>query len=117
MENVEELCDDFAILHKSNIVLEGDKSAIKQRGQKGYYTILLEGELNDVPEVFTVVEKKHLSDGMSSGTIQKLKEDIHGNLILEKLLTQGRIIEFKEKRPSVGEIFIQYVSSQSLTNE
>ena len=117
MENVEELCDDFAILHKSKIVLEGDKSALKQRGQKGFYSIVLEGELNEVPNVFAIVEKKHLSDGITSGTIQKCKEEINGNFILQTLLTQGRIIEFKEKTPSVGEIFIQYVSSRSSSHE
>lgn len=110
MENVEELCNDFAILHQSKIVLEGEKSFIKQRGQKGLYSVRMNGNLIAVNGVFSLMEKETSFDNLSAGLIKAESENISGNEVLASLMKQGNIIEFKEKSTSVGEIFLQYVS-------
>ncbi|MBY0427421.1 MAG: ATP-binding cassette domain-containing protein [Cytophagales bacterium] len=113
MENVEELCDHFAILHQAKVVLEGEKSLIKQQGRQGLYTIRLDGELQEVPGVFSIVESTRLKDGSTVASLQKMRESESGNALLGALLNQGRVVEFREKVPSVAEIFLQYVSKDS----
>jgi len=110
MENVEELCDDFAILHKTKIVLEGKKTDLKRHGQQGLFSVHIQGDVMENPRLFAIKEKHKTSDNTFKFILQKTDPTVSGNELLGYLMTQGRILEFIEKTPSVAEIFIQHVS-------
>lgn len=114
MESVEELCDDIALIHQSNKLIEGKLTDVKKQYRTnsfevGILTDNVEGLMYDITQKFTVgqTDFKSLNDEL------KLKIDL-GNATpneLLKLLTQrGQVTHFMEKIPSVNDIFIQTVT-------
>ncbi|MBL0012735.1 MAG: ATP-binding cassette domain-containing protein [Flavobacterium sp.] len=114
MESVEELCDDIALIHQSNKLIEGKLTDVKKQYRTnsfevGILTDNVEGLMYDITQKFTVgqTDFKSLNDEL------KLKIEL-GNATpneLLKLLTQrGQVTHFMEKIPSVNDIFIQTVT-------
>ncbi len=114
MESVEELCDDIALLHKSNKLIEGKLDDVKRKYRKnsfqvGILTNNIEGLMYDLTQKFTVGQTnfKSLNDDL------KLEIDLGestSNELLEVLTNRGQVTHFMENIPSVNDIFIQTVS-------
>ncbi len=118
MESVEELCDDIALINKSNLILNGNLSAIKETFKQNIFEVKLKmpeghkpiGTLNGKAEIlentFDPLKK------LNAFKIQ-LSEGDSPNDLLETLSKYGSIVHFKELIPSVNDIFIQSVKSDS----
>lgn len=114
MESVEELCDDIALIHKSNKLIEGKLDDVKRQFrtnsfQVGIISDNVEGLMYDITQKFTVTQTnfKSLND--------EIKLDIQlgnatPNELLHLLTQRGQVTHFVEKIPSVNDIFIQTVS-------
>ncbi len=116
MESVEELCDDIALIHKSNKLIEGNLNEVKRQHSTNSYEIgILPKDktslltfLNQNFEIKTAYFKSIHGDN-------ELKFDINLNTktpneVLKTLIELGQITRFVEKIPSVNDIFIQTVS-------
>jgi ABC-2 type transport system ATP-binding protein len=116
MESVEELCDDIALIHKSNKLIEGNLNEVKRQHSTNSYEIgILPKDktslltfLNQNFEIKTAHFKSIHGD-------DELKFDINLNTktpneVLKTLVELGQITRFVEKIPSVNDIFIQTVS-------
>ena len=114
MESVEELCDDIALIHQSNKLIEGKLSDVKRSHRSnsfeiGINTNNVEGLLYDLSQKFTVspADFKSLNDELKLNvTIGQSAP----NELLQLLLNRGQVTHFVEKIPSVNDIFIQTVS-------
>ena len=116
MESVEELCDDIALLHKSNKILDGKLVDIKRQYKINTYEVgirannqtLLEKELSDK---FNVSEAnfKTLEDELKLNI--KLDPGDKPNDLLSYLTQKGEVSHFVELIPSVNDIFIQAVKN------
>ncbi len=114
MESVEELCDDIALIHQSNKLIEGKLSDVKQQYRTnsfevGILTDNVEGLMYDITQKFTVgqTDFKSLNDEL------KLKIELGNatpNELLNLLTQRGQVTHFMEKIPSVNDIFIQTVT-------
>lgn len=114
MESVEELCDDIALIHKSNKLIEGKLNDVKKdfrtnSFQVGIMTSNVEGLMYQLTQKFTVGQTnfKTLNDDL------KLEVQIgesSPNELLNILTQNGQVTHFVEKIPSVNDIFIQTVS-------
>ncbi len=114
MESVEELCDDIALIHQSNKLIEGKLSDVKQQYRTnsfevGILTDNVEGLMYDITQKFTVgqTDFKSLNDEL------KLKIELGNatpNELLNILTQRGQVTHFMEKIPSVNDIFIQTVT-------
>lgn len=114
MESVEELCDDIALIHKSNKLIEGKLDAVKRDYRSNIYEVGIltnnvEGLMFDLTQKFKVTQStfKSLND--------ELKLDIEignapPNELLHILTQRGQVTHFVEKIPTVNDIFIQAVS-------
>lgn len=114
MESVEELCDDIALIHKSNKLIEGKLDAVKREYrsntyQVGILTNNVEGLMYDLTQRFKLTQSnfKSLND--------ELKLDVEigtspPNELLNILTQRGQVTHFVEKIPTVNDIFIQAVS-------
>jgi ABC-2 type transport system ATP-binding protein len=114
MESVEELCDDIALIHKSNKLIEGRLADVKKEFRTnsfeiGILTNNVEGLMYDLAQKFTVspADFKSLND--------ELKLEIQlgtatSNELLHLLTQRGQVTHFVEKIPSVNDIFIKTVS-------
>lgn len=114
MESVEELCDDIALIHKSNKLIEGKLHDVKKEYRSntfeiGIMTSNVEGLMYQLTQKFTVGQAnfKSLNDDL------KLEIQIGNstpNELLNILTQNGQVTHFVEKIPSVNDIFIQTVS-------
>ncbi|MDG1728374.1 MAG: ABC transporter ATP-binding protein [Algibacter sp.] len=116
MESVEELCDDIALIHKSNKILDGNLVDVKRQYKINTYEVgiraknqmLLEQELS---EKFNVSKAnfKTLEDELKLNI--KLQQNGKPNDLLSYLTQKGEVSHFVELIPSVNDIFIQAVNN------
>jgi ABC-2 type transport system ATP-binding protein len=115
MESVEELCDDIALIHKSNKLLEGKLVDIKRQHKTNSFEIGIltenrEGLIHDISQKFTVGQAnfKSLNDDLK---LEVQLGNATPNELLHLLTQRGQVTHFVEKIPSVNDIFIKTVSS------
>ncbi|WP_303315816.1 ATP-binding cassette domain-containing protein [Flavivirga abyssicola] len=114
MESVEELCDDIALIHKSNKILDGKLIDIKRDYKINTYEVGIrtnnkEGLEQELANKFDISKAnfKTLEDELKLNI--KLSQTDAPNDLLSYLTTKGEISHFVELIPSVNDIFIQTV--------
>ena len=116
MESVEELCDDIALIHKSNKILDGKLVDIKRQYKTNTYEVgiltnqkgALEQELSKKFQTSTA-SFKTLGDELKLNI--KLSDVEKPNDLLSYLCNHGEVSHFLELIPSVNDIFIQTVKN------
>jgi ABC-2 type transport system ATP-binding protein len=115
MESVEELCDDIALIHKSNKLLEGPLQDIKRQFRTHNYEV---GILTDQSEALLAELNQHFS--VQPTQFKSLNNELQlqiqlnnasSNELLHALTQRGQVTHFVEKIPSVNDIFIQTVQT------
>ncbi|MCF7561807.1 ATP-binding cassette domain-containing protein [Sabulilitoribacter multivorans] len=115
MESVEELCDDIALIHQSNKILDGRLIDIKRQYKINTFEVgirtnnkaVLQKELSEKFEV-SKANFKSLEDELKLNI--KLNGDAPNDL-LNFLTSKGDVSHFVELIPSVNDIFIQTVKN------
>ncbi|PJB12370.1 MAG: ABC transporter ATP-binding protein [Flavobacteriales bacterium CG_4_9_14_3_um_filter_40_17] len=118
MESVEELCDDIALMNKSNLILNGNLSAVKESFKQNIFEVKL--KIFEEHKSIEAIHKKidiieNIFDpikNINSFKIQ-LAQGKTANDLLSELSKAGSIILFKELIPSVNDIFIHAVKMDS----
>ena len=118
MESVEEMCDEIALIDKSNKILDGKLDDIKrnfrthtfQVGLNTTNAIEVEQKLKENFEVFPS-NFKLLNDSLTLNV--KLTEGNSANDLLSFLTSRGEVQHFVELIPSANDIFIQAVNKNS----
>ncbi|OEK07232.1 ABC transporter ATP-binding protein [Roseivirga misakiensis] len=108
MESVEQLCDDIALINKSQKILDGTKKEIKNSYKSGKYVVSYKGSLNGLSANFDVMNTQTLEDNLSESTIQA-GEGHSPNDILKELISLVEVHSFVEVIPSINDIFINIV--------
>jgi ABC-2 type transport system ATP-binding protein len=116
MESVEEMCDDIALIHKSNKLIEGKLIDVKKSHRThafevGILSDNVERLMYELTQKFTLQQTnfKSLNDEL------KLEVQINGsapNELLNILTQNGQVTHFVEKIPTVNDIFIKTVSQK-----
>ena len=112
MESVEELCDYIALIHQSKKILDGTKNAIKEQFKTHTYRVEYAGQLTDLPADF-IIQKSQLTDDGLTRTDIKMPPDAAVNDLIQALLNRVAIRSFGENIPSMNDIFIKAVNTQS----
>ena len=114
MESVEELCDDIALIHQANKLIEGKLDSVKREYRSNTYQV---GILTNNVEglMFDLTQKFKLTQSNFKSLNDELKLDIEignasPNELLNILTSRGQVTHFVEKIPTVNDIFIQAVS-------
>ncbi len=115
MESVEELCDDIALIHKSEKLIEGKLDNVKRQFRSnvfrvGILTDNVEGLMYDLTQKYTLSQTdfKSLNDEM------KLEIQLGNsapNELLQTLMQRGVVTHFAEKLPTANDIFIQTIGN------
>ena len=116
MESVEELCEDIALINKSNKILDGKLDNIKAKFKSNTFEIAvntsnvdhLKNQLNTLYNTSTPTFKT-LGDNLRLNI--NLKPTQKSNELLKILNNNGDVIHFKEVIPSASEIFINSVKN------
>lgn len=116
MSSVEEICDNIALINRSQVVLSGNVTEVKSRFRTNNFTIRFHsesGKLQPIPEMFSLLTEKDLA-GTSEVRIHK-EPGITNSTLLFALAGQTEIISFTEEIPSMNDIFINTVSGTNTT--
>ena len=116
MESVEELCEDIALINKSNKILDGKLDNIKAKFKSNTFEIAvntsnvdhLKNQLITLYNTSTPTFKT-LGDNLRLNI--NLKPTQKSNELLKILNDNGEVIHFKEVIPSASEIFINSVKN------
>ena len=116
MESVEELCEDIALINKSNKILDGKLDNIKAKFKSNTFEIAvntsnvdhLKKQLNTLYNSSNPTFKT-LGDNLRLNI--NLKPSQKSNELLKLLNDNGEVIHFKEVIPSASEIFINSVKN------
>ena len=116
MESVEELCDDTALIHESNKILDGKLVDIKRDYKINTFEVGLRTDNHDalrqdLAEKFSVTNAnfKTLENELKLNV--KLQQNESPNELLNYLTAKGEVSHFVELIPSVNDIFIQTVKN------
>tara|TARA_B100000795_G_scaffold141629_1_gene106058 strand:+ start:16421 stop:17323 length:903 start_codon:yes stop_codon:yes gene_type:complete len=107
MESVEELCDHIALIDKSKKILDGPINEIKEKYKQQIYTV--DFSSNKLDFLNTLPDHLKLISTNKAGAEIQIQNDSNSSDLLRFLLDRSDIKGFKEKIPSVNEIFIRTV--------
>ena len=108
MESVEELCDNIALINRSRKVLDGPIGVIRDQFKTNTYEVEGKGKLILAHPDFEVVEQKERENGHFYARVQ-LHDGVRPNDLLRYLIGAVEVEAFREKIPSINEIFIRRV--------
>ncbi len=106
MGQVEEMCDEIALINKGKIILEGDLKEIKNRFKKGVFEIRYNGTF---PAEKTIDGFEIVQEAQGHAFISCLHQCSYSTL-LKTLSDYVEIYSFTEILPSLHEIFIEQVT-------
>ncbi|HNR20727.1 MAG: ATP-binding cassette domain-containing protein [Bacteroidetes bacterium] len=113
MESVEELCTHIGLINKSEKVLDGSVKEIRKKFKSNLYEIEYKGNAigfaNALWSGFELVESKNI-DGTMHAVVRNIN-NASPNDLLKILLPDVEILSFKERIPSMNDIFISAVSN------
>ncbi len=116
MESVEELCDQIALIHKSNKILDGKLTDIKRQFKTNTFEVGLQSSnpeevTRQIKEKFEVFPAtfRNLNNDVKINI--KLPQETSSNDLLSFLTSKAEIHHFVEVVPSVNDIFIQTVKN------
>lgn len=116
MASVEEICDEIALINRSQVVLSGKVSDIKKRFKTNTFNIQLRNDAGSLPvsRQFTILSVVDKNDVINL-RIRK-EEEVSNSALLAELGQQYEILSFSEELPSMNDIFINTVSDTNTTN-
>jgi len=113
MDSVELLCDNFALINQSELVLKGDLKSIKQQFKKNQFQITYTGETLQSDDILKI-ESNTNSDGVNNSIISLVQTKTNNELLMHLLSKGISIHTFGEKLPSMEEIFIMAVQQKHI---
>ncbi len=117
MESVEELCDHIALINKSEKILDGEKSAIKEQFKSHVFEVSYTGAVIAGDEHYEVISTSTLPNDVNVTRI-KMRGESSSNNLLKILIQQPiHIISFQEDIPSISDIFIKLVQGDNVPQE
>ena len=116
MESVEELCEDIALINKSNKILDGKLDDIKRKFKSNTFEVgvdspnpdIISKELKSRYEI-TTPSFKTIGENLKLNI--KLKNNQNSEDLLKLLNQNSRVIHFKEVIPSANDIFINSIEN------
>lgn len=118
MESVEELCDNIALINKSNKILDGKLNDIKQEFKSNQFEVELisndenkEDLLNQINSKFSLENTNSPSFNNDLRLLIKLKNGETSKELVQFLNDKAQITHFTEVIPSVNDIFLKAVAT------
>ncbi|HCS21825.1 MAG TPA: ABC transporter ATP-binding protein [Bacteroidetes bacterium] len=111
MESVEELCDDITLINNGKVIIEGEVNEVRNRFKKSEFELVYTGTLKSgLPGV---LERKDtaLRDG-ATHSLFVMQKDAAINELIQEVMKQAHLLEFREKIPSIKDIFIERIGAQ-----
>lgn len=108
METVEDLCENISLVDRSRIVLQGNVNEIKKTHATNTFYVQTDKQLE--PIGFEIAEQQY-KNGVYESLVKKLVGQTNNALIAE-IIKQSEIVSYREKLPTMNEIFINTVTKK-----
>ena len=109
MESVEALCDNIALIHKSEVVLQGRVYDIRNEHRPGIFRFRLYGNGFDLEHPsFTLLSKEPYHEFIDL-RIRKT-ENISSNELAKLIFDRYEVVSYDEELPTMNDVFIQTVT-------
>ena len=110
MNSVEEICDEAAIIHKSNKILEGEIHNLKEKYQGKEWLIKYKGNqmsfTNAIWGGWKMINHDTVNDKIHLAVIE-LMNDFTINKFIKGIVEHVEIIEISKKMPTMNDVFIK----------
>jgi ABC-2 type transport system ATP-binding protein len=110
MASVEEICDEIALINRSQVVLSGDVAEIRSLHKKQIFKIQTTHEKPDIHPQWGEILSSERGHRSFVFRVKKLLPAANSEF-LSVLLKNNEIISFEEEIPSMNDIFIQTVTN------
>ena len=116
MESVEELCEDIALINKSNKILDGKLDDIKRKFKSNTFEVAVDSPNPDLlnkelESKYELIRPSFKTIGDNLKINVKLKDNQNSEDLLKLLNQNARVIHFKEVIPSANDIFINSIEN------
>ena len=109
MSSVEEICDDIALINRSQVVLSGGVDEVRNRFRNGTFQVVVEnGAVQERPELYTI-ESVNTLRGLTTYQL-RAATDVNASQLMAQVAGDAAIRSFSETMPSMHDIFVQAVS-------
>ena len=113
MSSVEEICDDFALINHSRVVLDGTVADVRRQFRTGIYDLSTSSDHILTPfngvEVLSSSKREH----STQYRLRKTDDSMTNSQLLTHIASQVEIESFQEKIPSMNEIFLKVVDNNT----
>lgn len=111
MDSVERLCENIALINKSQVVLSGNITQIRKQFSNNKYTVILK-DCNTLTtnnfycaNLLNIRQENNITHAEFT-----LKPNNTSNDLLSELIQKSTILKFEEQLPSMNDIFLQSVN-------
>ena len=112
MGQVEQLCDEIALINKAQIVLQGNVNKIRKQYATNTFRLHTTQPLNIHADYIQVTP----SEKENTYTVVK-PQNMSNNELLQELMKSTDIVAFEELLPSMNEIFIKTVTQNNTSTQ
>ena len=112
MSSVEEICENIALINRSEVVLSGNVMEVRNRFKTHNYLVRYQSEdaqIQPISDSFTLLDQA-TKNGITEMRIHKNSTWSNSEL-LTQMASQAEILSFTEEIPSMNDIFISTVSA------
>ena len=109
MESVEALCDEIALINKSEVVLQGNVYKLRNDHKKDIYKfrLLTDSFDNELPNLDVLSNEQY---NEFTDVRIKRSEDMEHSQLIKLMLDRYTIVAFEEELPTMNEVFIETVT-------
>ncbi len=114
MNSVEEICDRAVLLHKGQIVLQGQVTDLRDEYKTGNYVVRFEGNMisfvNALWSGFEIIETREFGNNRFEADLA-MRGDSSIDTLMSVLIGHVKIEAIYEKLPGMQEVFIQAIET------
>lgn len=118
MESVEELCDNIALINKSNLIVHGNVEQIRRKYGNNHVELVykadspLQALFDEKALPFSIVSDKPEGDG-SRVAVLDVRQAENNSQVLKPLVNAAEVVSFRELIPRMEDIFIKLVTNNN----
>lgn len=113
MSSVEEICDSFTLINKSENILSGKVEEVKRMFAKGRYDFTVQGDATAlIPKLMPLVESAETTAMPLERTMLsvKLRPEVELRQAIEAVNSSANLVGLSENLPTMNDIFISAVN-------
>ncbi len=112
MQTIEEFCEDLVLLHRGDVVLQGNLNKIKKDYGRVNLTVKADSQFLGIAESCGLV----VVEDTPNGTDFKVKNEAQAQELLRKMLENNiNVVTFDLREPSLHELFVEKCGDDAVT--